>query len=121
MYRPSQTPHPTLSSARIASQNKFPTERKKLKAAERTKPRPRPKTPHTRQLRLKPRRGLHKLQHKNQARRGSRLHEGGRQLAAHSASPTSPHFTSPFTPLIFTDLNENLIFAYTTKADVTKI
>merc|ERR1711946_23454 len=37
MYRPSQTPHPTLSSARIASQNKFPTERKKLKATERTK------------------------------------------------------------------------------------
>merc|ERR1711911_457938 len=34
---PSQTPHPTLSSARIASQNKFPTERKKLKATERTK------------------------------------------------------------------------------------
>merc|ERR1711946_39460 len=52
MYRPSQTPHPTLSSARIASQNKFPTERKKLKATERTKtpgrdrnPRTRPHTP----------------------------------------------------------------------------
>merc|ERR1712035_268530 len=49
MYRPSQTPHPTLSSARIASQNKLLPERRKRRdgPSERESPERPPNLPET--------------------------------------------------------------------------
>merc|ERR1712035_267862 len=49
MYRPSQTPHPTLSSARIASQNKLLPERRKRRdgPSERESPERPPNPPET--------------------------------------------------------------------------
>merc|ERR1740128_65083 len=73
MYRPSQTPHPTLSSARIASQNKLLPKTNKKPYSQKLKGR-NPITP-GRTASQTPQLGLHKLQHKNQAVRGSRFHE----------------------------------------------
>merc|ERR550519_2252329 len=98
MYRPSQTPHPTLSSARIASQNKFPTERKKLKAAERTKTPAETETPaHPAAPPQTPARTAQaSTQESSQTRQSTP--RGGRQLAAHSATPRASTWSSPTSP-----------------------